>query len=115
MIDTLRRFFADRDDVMFAYLFGSAARGDVGPLSDIDIAVMCDDCETRIQWDLMELLGREDIDVVNLKTLRNQRLIKDIVIEGVVLKEGERRVTWEVDAYHKALDFMTHARAVYGY
>ena len=115
IIDTLRRFFADRDDVMFAYLFGSVARGDVGPLSDIDIAVMCDDCETRIQWDLMELLGREDIDVVNLRTLRSQRLVKDIVQEGVLLKEGERRAQWEVDAYHKALDFIQHAKVVYGY
>ena len=29
---------AQNSHVKFAYLFGSCARGDVGPLSDIDIA-----------------------------------------------------------------------------
>ena len=115
MIDRLRRFFADREEVAFAYLFGSVARGKSGPLSDIDVAVMCDDCETDVKWDLMHLLDREDIDVVNLRTLRSQRLVKDIVREGVLLKEGERRAQWEVEAYHKALDFIQHAKVVYGY
>ena len=115
LIKTLQRFFADREEVAFAYIFGSVARGKSGPLSDIDIAVMCEDCETDVKWDLMEYLEREDIDVVNLKTLRSQRLVKDIVREGIVLKEGRERVRWEVDAYHKALEFINHAKVVYGY
>ena len=115
IIEALQRFFAERDEVAFAYLFGSVARGKSGPLSDIDVAVMCDDCETDVKWDLMRLLDREDIDVVNLGTLRSQRLVKDIVQEGVLLKEGENRIQWEIDAYHRALDFIQHAKAVYGY
>jgi uncharacterized protein len=29
------------EDVVFAYLFGSLAKGKAGPLSDVDIAVYC--------------------------------------------------------------------------
>ena len=32
-------FFAGQTDVRFAYLFGSQARGEAGPLSDVDLAV----------------------------------------------------------------------------
>jgi predicted nucleotidyltransferase len=35
-------FFETRHEVIFAYLFGSVARGNAGPLSDIDIAVYLD-------------------------------------------------------------------------
>lgn len=36
----LNRYFADRSDVVAAFLFGSAARGEAGPGSDIDIEVL---------------------------------------------------------------------------
>ncbi len=38
-IDTLKRYFENRKDVAFAFLFGSQARGTATKLSDIDIAV----------------------------------------------------------------------------
>lgn len=31
----------EENDVVLAYLFGSAARGSFGPLSDVDVAVLC--------------------------------------------------------------------------
>lgn len=39
VIEKLRQYFDKRDDVAFAFLFGSQARGLATKLSDIDIAV----------------------------------------------------------------------------
>lgn len=38
-IDALKRYFENRKDVAFAFLFGSHARGTATKLSDVDIAV----------------------------------------------------------------------------
>ena len=38
-IEALKRYFENRNDVAFAFLFGSHARGTATKLSDIDIAV----------------------------------------------------------------------------
>ena len=39
----LEAYFAALDDVVLAYLFGSYARGQAGPLSDVDVAVLLND------------------------------------------------------------------------
>lgn len=39
---TLEGVLASEQDVRFAYLFGSAAEGGMGPRSDVDVAVMFD-------------------------------------------------------------------------
>ena len=77
-------------DVVVAYLFGSAARGTSGPLSDIDVAVLLREdghgLERRLSLmaDLAEATKRERIDVVILneapvalayRVLRDGRLL----------------------------------------
>jgi len=55
-----------------AYLFGSCVKGKIGPLSDIDIAILIsrenEDCylETKVLIDLMAILKTERIDLINL-------------------------------------------------
>ncbi|MEJ5378513.1 MAG: nucleotidyltransferase domain-containing protein [bacterium] len=39
LFQSIKEALVHEDDVLFAYLFGSAARGDTTPQSDIDIAV----------------------------------------------------------------------------
>jgi predicted nucleotidyltransferase len=39
MVDKLKEYFKTRDDVAFAFLFGSYAKGIANRLSDVDIAV----------------------------------------------------------------------------
>jgi predicted nucleotidyltransferase len=41
--EALGEYFASREDVLFAYLFGSHARGRTHALSDVDVAVFLDD------------------------------------------------------------------------
>ena len=64
-----------RHNVKLAYLFGSQARGDAGPLSDVDVAVLFapgPDKHGRMQsvlylmHELGILLRRDDVQVVDL-------------------------------------------------
>ncbi len=117
LIRTLKDYFGQKDEVEFAYLFGSVARGDNHKLSDIDIAVMCkEECDIlRMMSEISRLLYFEDIDIVDLKKLRNNSLLMDVIKEGIVLKDSQRREYWEVENYHKVLDFFVSTRLVYGY
>jgi hypothetical protein len=60
--------------VVFAYLFGSLARGTAGPTSDIDIAVYlkagtdCAEVKLSLLEKLIDALGRDRLDVVTLNT-----------------------------------------------
>jgi uncharacterized protein YutE (UPF0331/DUF86 family)/predicted nucleotidyltransferase len=64
-----------RHGVVLAYLYGSQARGDVGPLSDVDVAVQFTpnlprrerfSRTARLISDLCQLLQRDDVYVVDL-------------------------------------------------
>ncbi len=61
--------------ILVVYLFGSQARGQAGPLSDVDLAVLLDpdltraemvDLQLRLMADLADELDRDDVDVVVL-------------------------------------------------
>jgi uncharacterized protein YutE (UPF0331/DUF86 family)/predicted nucleotidyltransferase len=65
----------ERHGVVLAYLYGSQARGDVGPLSDVDVAVQFTpnlprrerfSRTARLISDLCQLLQRDDVYVVDL-------------------------------------------------
>lgn len=64
-----------RQGVVLAYLFGSQARGDAGPLSDVDVAVLFGPDVAkdeqfrrvlRLVGELGTVFGRDDVYVVNL-------------------------------------------------
>ena len=85
-------YLKDRQDISFAYLFGSLAKGAPKPLTDVDIAVFfCSginlvDKKMEILGDLMELLETDEIDLVILnnaplylkkRIVENRRIIAD--------------------------------------
>lgn len=72
--DRLRARFEARPEVVAAYLFGSAARGETGPQSDVDLAVVLADglsADERFRLrlaaisDAAEVVG-DDVDLVVL-------------------------------------------------
>ena len=117
IIKKLQDYFAQKQEVEFAYLFGSIARDEANKLSDIDIAVMCKGkCSIlRMMSEIARELQFDEIDIVDLKQTKNLRLLKSIIQEGIVVKDAQKRWDWELHKYHLALDFLNHARVVYGY
>lgn len=101
-------------EVECAYLFGSAARGDAGPLSDVDIAILPAErlpSSARAAWHarLVEQLEREvgaPVDVLLLDDA-SPTLIHRVLRDGVLLlaRDERRRVAFEVRAIREFLDF----------
>lgn len=112
------------DQVVFSYLFGSAAREKPSPLSDIDIAVYLSKNNSRdffelklsLHADICRALGRNDVDIVVLNTAVNLMLLDDIIRNGIVLHDGEieAREAYEGRVIHQAIDFKAQRFAIMG-
>jgi hypothetical protein len=94
-VKNLKPFFRKYPLIKVAYLFGSQARGDAGPGSDIDIAVYLDTGDKKKATDiLLELSGKlplilnaDKVDVVVLNLADNCILKNNIVTQGKVIYE----------------------------
>jgi uncharacterized protein len=108
-----------RHPVAFSYLFGSVARGEDRPDSDIDVAVHFEpgtDAATRFQRSLrlggeLDVALKRAVDVVDLEEAP-LRLAGRILTERVVVTGHERvdRVRWETAIYRPYVDVEYHAR-----
>ncbi len=102
-------------NVLFAYLFGSAAQGNMSSLSDVDIAVFLSrqneglyfDIKCSLYADFCRVLKRNDIDVVVLNTTTNIVLLDEIIRGGIVLvdRDIDLREEFEQKILHQAMDF----------
>ncbi len=98
--------------VLLAYLFGSAAKGMNGPLSDIDIAVLTDrDAPIRgiqglLQDDLCRRLKTDRIDLISLDKAPPP-LAYRVVRDGqcVLCRDRKLRESFETHAIMRYLDF----------
>lgn len=116
LLERLQRYFADRRDVVAAYLFGSCARDEAGPRSDVDVGVILTAGRPRqaaqyapviaMQGDLEQLCGRE-VDLVPMNGAAPD-LLHRILRDGVLLHEGDhaRRVEFELRARQDYLDLL---------
>lgn len=116
LIDIIRSELERHSDkIVFAYLFGSHARGDVSPLSDVDLAVYFSrrgaaahaQMKIELYTDLSRALKRNDLDVVVLNTAANLMLIEQIIHDGIVVLDNDPRARedYEVRKLHEILDF----------
>ncbi|HXV65154.1 MAG TPA: nucleotidyltransferase domain-containing protein [Vicinamibacteria bacterium] len=100
-------------NVILMYLHGSYARGEPGPLSDLDLAVLLGrdksgdlDLELELLAALEDASGREDLDLVFLD--RAGPIIKERVVRhGRVIyqRSNRERVLFEASAIKEYLDF----------
>ena len=121
---TLSIVFQRHKNVLFSYLFGSMAKDEVSPLSDIDIAVYLDnidpnaifDMKLSLHADICRALKMNNVDMVILNTLNNDMLIDDIIRHGIVIYDRNTalREYFEIMAIHRAIDFKTQRLAVMG-
>lgn len=123
-VATVRSLLEQREEVMFAYLFGSPARGDVTALSDLDVAVyfaegdilQYNDLRMDLYLALSRGLGTSDIDLVVLNTVSNLMLLDEIIRCGIVLvdRDPDRRAEFEQRSLHQAIDFKAQRKAFVG-
>jgi uncharacterized protein len=117
-LETLKDAVEVESKVLFAYLFGSQARKDTGPLSDLDIAVYLDETvedlfsyRLRLIEMMMKILKDERVDIVVLNNA-NPLLRHEVMKVGIVLKENKvLRVSFEVKTAKDYLDTV-HLRQV---
>lgn len=107
-------------DVVAGYLFGSVARGDDGPESDVDVALWLRSAPQPtvagaafapiLADDLTEALGRRaDVVVLNGAPLE---LIHRVLRDGVLIAERDRsaRIAFEVAFRRTYLDMQPYLR-----
>lgn len=109
----LRTFFADREsDMVCIYLFGSLARNDARPDSDVDLALLYRQMpsatllapELQLAGELERHLGRPvDLVVLNRAPVD---LIHRVLRDGVLVLERDRsaRIRFEVAARNRYFD-----------
>lgn len=113
LAERIAGFLAARGEgVVCAYLFGSVARGDAGPGSDVDVAVLLEapppptleGAGFRLEGDLERALGRPvDLVVLNRAPVD---LVHRVLRDGVLVFEADRaaRVRFEVRARNQYFD-----------
>ncbi|MGH8559789.1 MAG: type VII toxin-antitoxin system MntA family adenylyltransferase antitoxin [Methylococcales bacterium] len=112
--DNIRTFFATRaSGLVCAYLFGSVARGESRPGSDVDLATLyqqeppatLEGLGFDLAGDLERQLGRE-VDMVCLNRA-SVDLIHRILRDGIIVldRDPSARIRFEVKARNEYLDF----------
>lgn len=98
--------FAERDEVVLAYLFGSQARGHAGPCSDYDIGVLVDEtCTTdraRLQARLAhEVAGAVESNAIDIVLLARApvELAYHVIAQGNLLYRRSCTAQVEYEAY----------------
>lgn len=122
----LEDYFAALDGVGLAVLYGSKARGQAGPLSDVDVAVLLDrsfdperyfDRRLEIIGGLMSLLNTNKVDVIILNQA-SLALQYRVVRDGIVLycRNHDRLIQFAAQTVSEYLDFKPvierHERAI---
>jgi predicted nucleotidyltransferase len=99
----LTRLFQGIPHVCLAYLFGSRASGDIGPLSDYDFGVLLDHgsdipiYRDELMHILMTHLGTEHVDVVILNEAPIE-LAYAVIAQGITLYQRDLATRVEYEA-----------------
>jgi len=110
--DRVKAFFITAPDVVAVYVFGSQARGESGPDSDVDVAVLFDKAPVAtlmgprlaLEGDLERHLGRP-VDLVTLNTA-SADLVHRVLRDGDLVCERDRnhRIWFEVTRRNEYFD-----------
>ena len=117
-IPELEKALSQDENIIFAYLFGSAASGRLRPLSDVDVAVYVKDTDSLAQYKLSlfdrltGILGTTDLVILNEastniagRVLSNKRILAD--------KDPFRRHRYESLVLREFFDFKIKEDGLY--
>jgi predicted nucleotidyltransferase len=119
VVESLRRYFAARQPApACAYLYGSVARGDAGPASDVDVAVLfreappatLDGLALDIAGDLERIIGRP-VDIVVLERA-SPDLVHRVLRDGILVHESDAsaRIRFETRKRAEYFDVLPYLR-----
>ena len=119
LIPPAAAYLKSNSRIIFAYFFGSLAKGKPQPLSDVDIAVYLKqganvvECKLAILGKLIDILQTDEIDLIVLNTA-NLPLIMNILKSKKVIvdKEPFARHIFESLAMRKYFDFSIKEKAI---
>ncbi len=111
--DELSTILPSLEGVRMVYLFGSRVEGNLGPMSDIDVAVLVDRAadgsrlRARLAHELARVLGTDRVDVVLLNRASIE-LAYAVVALGKVLYEEDlaTRVEYEATVMSRYGDYL---------
>lgn len=78
ILDILKNYFEQKEQIVFAYIFGSAIRGKIREEGDIDIAVYFRS-ETDLEWEFFGKRYKEE-NIISLELERLLRKEVDLVV-----------------------------------
>lgn len=115
----VKKIFDSYPEVKLAYLFGSRATGENGPMSDYDFAVYLKPKKKNQIHNLkLELLGKlcgtvksDAVDLLVLNTSEKPELNYEVITKGNILKEVEpTRLFVETNILNNYFDFRDSLR-----
>jgi predicted nucleotidyltransferase len=118
IVEALRRVIAKHPNIILAYLFGSQVRGEIGPLSDIDVALLLGDADetstirSNVRASLAAAVDHERVDVVFLKRATVE-FAYAIIVHGELIYERDAytRVEYEAKIMSLYFDYLPVLRA----
>jgi predicted nucleotidyltransferase len=122
LVERIRACLAPRSEIAEAYLFGSAARGEAQPHSDVDVAVFLEPphparspygYEADLAAELMRALSTSDVDVVVLNRA-GPVLYHAVLRDGVRVLSRDPRATTrrEGHALSRYCDYVPQLRKI---
>jgi predicted nucleotidyltransferase len=88
LVAALREVLRGRQDIHLAILFGSRARGQARPDSDVDLAVQGENLDLLALARDLSLATRHEVDVVNLARDVGYPLLNAIARDAVFVHQG---------------------------
>lgn len=92
----LKRYCHKEENIILAFIFGSAARGFECPNSDLDIGVYLKDknVEDRV-WREISKITNQDVDLILLNNAP-ATLLSNIFKTGILLTKKDKRLYWDL-------------------
>ncbi|MEW6481853.1 MAG: HepT-like ribonuclease domain-containing protein [bacterium] len=118
-IKELKGYFKERNDIVFAFLFGSRAKGRPSNISDWDVAVYFKPFEymeietqenypdEKSTWgELVDILKTDEVDLLVLNRARPS-LVFSVLSSGLPLKISNRKLYWRLlcKTSYEAIDY----------
>jgi predicted nucleotidyltransferase len=114
-ISEIQNDLVSTDNVVFGYLFGSYATNEQTTSSDVDIALYLKDTsfdsQLQITYELSKLL-KKNVDLVVLNKAKNIYLLENILKDGIILKDDEKRFDFEIVKEHDILDYKVFRKMI---